>query len=103
MNQQTETAVGAIIPGAAPDPLALLAATATAGAARFLNIGESTLEKLRVHGGGPEYVKASNAPNARVSYRYCDLIAWQQARVRRNTAGLRRKSFEDAPDHAAAA
>ena len=103
MNSQTETRVGVILPGAAPDPLALFAATDTAGAARFLNIGESTLEKARVQGGGPEYIKASTAANARVSYRYADLIAWQNERKRRSTSGLRRKSLEAAPDHAAAA
>ena len=103
MNQQSETAAGAILPSAAPDLLALLAANDTAGAALFLNIGESTLEKLRVQGGGPEYIKASTAANARVSYRYADLIAWQDERKRRNTTGLRRKSLEAAPDHSAAA
>ena len=83
----------------------LFGSTDTAGAARFLNLGASTLEKLRVSGGGPLYVKASDGPNARVSYTYVDLRAWQDERKRRNTAGTsplkgqRRKSDSTTPDH----
>jgi hypothetical protein len=83
MQQQTETALGRVLVAGET----LVGSTDTAGAARFLALGVSTLQKLRVSGGGPEYVKASDAPNARVSYRFADLAAWQETRKRRNTAG----------------
>jgi hypothetical protein len=87
MQQQTETALGRVLVAGSLHPETLVGSTDTVGAARFLALGVSTLQKLRVSGGGPEYVKASDAPNARVSYRFADLAAWQETRKRRNTAG----------------
>jgi excisionase family DNA binding protein len=43
-----------------------------AEAARFLRLSERTLERLRVSGGGPKYVKIGR----RVFYRQQDLEAW---------------------------
>jgi hypothetical protein len=87
MQQQSDTAVGRFMAPSDGAAEALLGSTDTAGAARFLNLGTSTLEKLRVTGGGPVYVKASNGPNARVSYTFADLRVWQDERKRSNTAG----------------
>ena len=53
-------------------------------AAQYLRIGRSTLEKLRVHGGGPKYVKLGLR---RVGYLKADLDDWIAARPRvRNTS-----------------
>jgi hypothetical protein len=85
----------------------LTGSTDTAGAARYLSLGVSTLEKLRVSGGGPLYNKLTDGPNGRVSYDYADLEAWKAERKRRNTAGTsplkgqRRSSPESAPTAAA--
>jgi hypothetical protein len=82
--------------------------TDTPGAARYLNLGISTLEKLRVNGGGPVFVKLTDGPNGRVSYDYPDLEAWKAERKQRNTAGTsplkgqRRNSAEPAPAGAVA-
>jgi excisionase family DNA binding protein len=46
-------------------------------AARVLRLSERTLERLRVSGGGPTYVKAGRL----VRYREGDLEAWIAARV----------------------
>ena len=46
-------------------------------AARLLRLSERTLERLRLQGGGPLYVKAGRA----VRYRECDLEAWISERV----------------------
>lgn len=88
MQHQTETALGRVLSSGdhlAPD--IPIGSTDTAGAARYLAIGISTLEKLRVHGGGPIYNKLTDGPNGRVSYDYADLEAWKTQRKRRNTAG----------------
>jgi len=46
-------------------------------AANLLRLSERTLERLRVAGGGPNFVKAGRA----VRYRECDLEVWITARV----------------------
>ena len=55
----------------------------TPAAARYLGIAESTLNKTRLTGEGPSFVKVG--PRA-VAYRRADLDAWLQARVRRSTS-----------------
>jgi len=54
----------------------------TRNAARYLGIGESTLEKLRVLGGGPRFCK----PLRRVLYRKTDLDEFMTAHRRRSTS-----------------
>lgn len=54
----------------------------TEGAANYLGLAASTLEKLRVSGGGVPFVKLGRA----VRYRVCDLDAYLAARVRSNTS-----------------
>ena len=53
-------------------------------AARLLRLSERTLERLRLQGGGPLYVKAGRA----VRYRETDLEAWIAARVVSNTSQI---------------
>jgi excisionase family DNA binding protein len=51
-------------------------------AAKLLRLSERTLERLRLQGGGPLYVKAGRA----VRYREADLKAWIDARVVNSTS-----------------
>jgi Helix-turn-helix domain len=53
-----------------------------AKAAKALGLSERTLERLRLTGGGPVYVKAGR----RVLYREPDLAAWIASRVRATTS-----------------
>ena len=55
----------------------------TPAAARYLGIAESTLNKMRLTGYGPPFVKVG--PRA-VAYRKPDLDTWLSARVRRSTS-----------------
>ena len=54
----------------------------TADAARFLGLGESTLEKLRLTGGGPVFSKLGRA----VIYGLLDLEQWAADRAVRSTS-----------------
>jgi predicted DNA-binding transcriptional regulator AlpA len=51
-------------------------------AAAFLCLSERTLERWRVSGTGPAFVKLGR----RVAYREIDLIEWINARVRQSTS-----------------
>jgi len=51
-------------------------------AACLLHLSERTLERLRVSGDGPRFVKA----NRSVRYRECDLEAWIAERVVNSTS-----------------
>jgi excisionase family DNA binding protein len=53
-------------------------------AARLLRLSERTLERLRLTGGGPLFVKAGRA----VRYRECDLEAWIAERVVTSTSAI---------------
>ena len=50
--------------------------------AAYLSISERTLERWRVSGTGPAFVKM----NRRVAYRQTDLIEWINSRVRQSTS-----------------
>ena len=54
----------------------------TDGAALRLGLAASTLEKLRVTGGGPAYLKLGR----RVRYEAADLDAWKAARRTHSTS-----------------
>ena len=54
----------------------------TIGAAALLGLSPSTLEKLRVSGSGPQYLKLGRA----VRYRLDDLARWADERVVRSTS-----------------
>jgi excisionase family DNA binding protein len=51
-------------------------------AAEFLNLGESTLAKLRTSGGGPPFRKLGRS----VRYSRDDLQAWADAHIRRTVS-----------------
>jgi excisionase family DNA binding protein len=51
-------------------------------AASLLRLSERTLERLRLQGGGPAFVKAGRA----VRYRETDLEEWVSARVVSSTS-----------------
>ena len=53
----------------------------TGEAAEYCDLGKSTLDKLRLSGGGPEYLKVFR----RVVYRVEDLDAWLAGHRRRST------------------
>lgn len=55
----------------------------TEEAAKRLLVSRSTLEKLRVYGGGPPYLKLGRS----VRYRSGDLCGWLAERVQLNTSG----------------
>jgi predicted DNA-binding transcriptional regulator AlpA len=54
----------------------------TDGAASYVGLTASTLEKKRLDGSGPEYVKLGRA----VAYDTRDLDAWLAANKRRSTS-----------------
>lgn len=54
----------------------------TEGAAAYCGVGKSTLEKLRLTGGGPAYLK----PTRSVVYQVSDLDAWLDSSRRRSTS-----------------
>ena len=53
-------------------------------AATYLRLSKSTLDKLRLTGGGPVYAKFGR----RVVYRSQDLLAWFQENQRTSTSDL---------------
>ncbi|MBF0446381.1 MAG: helix-turn-helix domain-containing protein [Magnetococcales bacterium] len=52
-------------------------------AAVYLGHSVRTLQKWRVTGGGPKFVKVSARS---IRYRRCDLNAWVEDRIRSNTS-----------------
>ena len=57
----------------------------TRAAARYLGISKSSLEKTRVFGGGPKYLKLQHL----VRYRIQDLDAWMSERLFSSTSEQR--------------
>ena len=56
----------------------------TAQAAEYLGLGKSTLDKLRIAGGGPPFIKIGS----RVLYDVDDLDAWLVQHKRASTSSL---------------
>ena len=54
----------------------------TEPAATYCGVGKSTLEKMRLTGDGPTYLK----PNRKVVYQVSDLDAWLSTRRRNSTS-----------------
>lgn len=54
----------------------------TPEAARYVRLSKPTLERFRIGGGGPVYVKLGSA----VRYRKADLDAWLESRLTRSTS-----------------
>lgn len=57
----------------------------TKEAADYCRLGKPTLERFRVTGAGPRFVKLGGA----VRYRRCDLDAWLASRVVASTSEMR--------------
>ena len=56
----------------------------TRGAAAYTGLAKSTLEKLRVHGGGPLYMRVGRV----VVYDPDDLDSWLKSHKRRSTSTI---------------
>lgn len=57
----------------------------TRAAAKYLGLSKSSLEKARVFGGGPKYLKL----NRSVRYRTADLDEWMDSRLICSTSDTR--------------
>ena len=55
-------------------------------AASFIASTKSWLDKSRLNGAGPPFVRIGTGVGARVGYRLCDLQNWLATRVRRSTS-----------------
>ncbi|WP_298169327.1 helix-turn-helix domain-containing protein [Novosphingobium sp.] len=58
----------------------------TAGAAEYLGLSTPTLERMRLHGNGPQFAKMSPGPRGPVRYRRADLDAWVATRLVKSTS-----------------
>jgi hypothetical protein len=63
----------------------------TEEAAEYLPLSVSWLNKLRVFGGGPEFIKLGDKPGSRVGYRMSTVNAWLEARRAANTSQVSRR------------
>lgn len=68
-----------------PLPLAAELLT-TAEAARFLRLSVPTMERLRLSGDGPIFIKLGPGKRSRVVYRRADLDAWLHGQRRGSTS-----------------
>ena len=48
----------------------------TLEAAKLLRVAKSTLERMRVQGGGPRFIKTGPGKRSRVLYRLAEINAW---------------------------
>jgi predicted DNA-binding transcriptional regulator AlpA len=62
----------------------------TAGAAEYTGLSRSTLEKMRLYGGGPKFLKLRRL----VKYRIADLDAWMDAHLMSTTSSKAESSHE---------
>lgn len=58
----------------------------TAEAARYLRLSQPTLERFRLTGDGPLFIKLGPGLRARVVYRRADLDDWLHGHRRRDTS-----------------
>jgi len=61
----------------------------TPEAAEFLRLSPKTLERMRVDGTGPTFLKAGPGLRARVLYRQSDLVEWLEAFAYGSTSEIR--------------
>lgn len=64
----------------------------TTEAASYLRLSPRTLERLRVDGTGPKFLKAGQGVRAKVLYRPADLQAWLEGQSFASTSEYGRKS-----------
>lgn len=55
-------------------------------AAELCNVSMSFLNKARISGAGPRYLKFSPSPKGRVAYQLADLQEWMESKKRNNTS-----------------
>lgn len=79
--EQTAAKVIAALKDREPHPEPVLAYLDTPRAAELLGVSRQRLEKLRITGFGPKFVKVGRL----VRYRRSDLDEWLRSRERRNT------------------
>lgn len=58
-------------------------------AAAYLKKSIPTLQRFRTKGGGPDFIKESDAPNAPIRYLKSDLDAWLAGRRYKSTSHAR--------------
>ena len=58
----------------------------TVEAADFVRLSPRTLERLRVEGTGPRFIKAGRGKRTRVLYRPADLQEWLETNVYQSTS-----------------
>ena len=58
----------------------------TPEAAYYVRLSARTLERLRVEGTGPQYIRAGNGKRARVFYLIADLDSWLEGKRYQSTA-----------------
>lgn len=58
-------------------------------AAELLRISRRTLERMRVDGTGPRYLKAGPGKRSRVLYRQSDILAWLDRQTYGSTSEYR--------------
>lgn len=67
-------------------------------AADFLRLSIRTLERYRVEGFGPRFIKVGRGKRARVLYRLSDLRAWLDGSVHQSTAEYTGSGKDSAKD-----
>lgn len=67
-----------------PDPALTFLISSEAAAA--LRISRRTLERMRVDGTGPRYIKAGPGKRSRVLYRQADILSWLDAQTYGSTS-----------------
>jgi hypothetical protein len=72
-----------VVLAALPEPRRYLN---TVEASRILRLSPRTLERMRVEGTGPRYLKAGRGTRARVLYRPTDVDAWLEAQTFQSTS-----------------
>ena len=72
------------------EPITLQRKLSTDAAANYTGLARSTLEKLRVFGGGPNYLKIGR----RVLYDVQDVERWLTGHRRRSTSGVPVQSIQ---------
>lgn len=58
----------------------------TVEASRIMRLSPRTLERMRVEGTGPRYLKAGRGTRARVLYRPTDVDAWLEGQTFQSTS-----------------
>lgn len=92
LRNMTATAIASTLPEIGK-PIFL----STPDAAKYLNLGASTLEQYRVHGGGPKFYKIGPR---KVRYAFSDLVAWLENRLVTSTADANERGLNKAPERA---